>query len=90
MNILADFEQQLTSQLTFQNGSQMVAIVVYAKYDEIERLALWDDIYSMYHNIRVLWMVEGYFNVIMNEEEKIENFLCTLINVRILTLVQFL
>lgn len=49
----------------------MVAIVVYAKCDKIERLALWDDIYSMYHNIRVSWMVGGDFNVIINKEKEI-------------------
>lgn len=57
--------------MTFQDGSQIVAKVVYAKYGEIERLAPGDNISSMYHNIRVQWMVREDFNVIMNKGEKI-------------------
>lgn len=70
VNIFADYEQQLISQLTFQDGSQMVATIVYAKYDKMESIALRDDIYSMSHN-RVSWMAGGEFNVITNEEENI-------------------
>lgn len=48
-----------------------MATTIYAKCDEVDRLALWEDVYSLYHNINVPWMVGGDFNVIMNEEDKI-------------------
>lgn len=46
-----------------------MAIVVCAKYEDRERVSLWDDIYSLCHTIRVSWMAGGYFNVIMNEDK---------------------
>ncbi|PHT53130.1 Peroxisome biogenesis protein 2 [Capsicum baccatum] len=50
-------------------NTKIVAIVVFAKYEDRERVSLWDDIYSLCHTIRVSGMVGGDFNVIMNEEK---------------------
>lgn len=57
--------------MSLQNSSQIVATIAYAKCDKIDRLALWEDIYFLYHNINVSWLIGGDFNVIMNEEERI-------------------
>lgn len=48
----------------------MIYTFVYAKCDERERLQLWDNIYYLDRNMRVLWMVGGDFNVILSNEEK--------------------
>lgn len=68
----------------------MAAKTVYAKCDKIERLALWDDIASIYQNIRVPLKVERDSNIIMNEEEKTRDFLCILMNMKTLIFVSFL
>lgn len=44
---------------------------MYDKCDALERLALWEDIYSVGHNISLLWFVGGDFNIILGPEEKI-------------------
>lgn len=49
----------------------MVITIVYAKYDDQERLDLWDDIYSISQNTNLLWIIGGDFNVITSIEENI-------------------
>ncbi|XP_060211890.1 uncharacterized protein LOC132639465 [Lycium barbarum] len=72
VEILQDLEQQITIKLFFQewNKSLMVTMV-YAKCDHLERISLWDSLYSLADQMELPWLVGGDFNVIMNEDEKI-------------------
>ncbi|XP_060190654.1 uncharacterized protein LOC132619919 [Lycium barbarum] len=72
VEIPQDLEQQITIKLFFQewNKSLMVTMV-YAKCDHLERISLWDSLYSLADQMELLWLVGGDFNVIMNEKEKI-------------------
>lgn len=46
--------------------------MLYAKCFSIEKLELWDDIYTLGHDIHTLWLVGGgYFNFIVSGKEKI-------------------
>ncbi|XP_015159308.1 uncharacterized protein [Solanum tuberosum] len=71
VGVIADSEQQLTLQLTLENGEQLLVSVVYAKCSAIERLSLWDEIFTISQEYVVPWMIGGDFNVILREEEKI-------------------
>ncbi|XP_059315805.1 uncharacterized protein LOC132066520 [Lycium ferocissimum] len=44
---------------------------IFAKCSEVERLQLWDNIYSLANGMSLPWMIGGDFNVVLNEEEKI-------------------
>lgn len=71
VGVILDSDQQLTILLTLKDGTKVLSTVVYAKCSDIERLNLWDDLYSLSLNFRVPWMVGGDFNVILSGEEKI-------------------
>ncbi|XP_060183152.1 uncharacterized protein LOC132613118 [Lycium barbarum] len=72
VEILMDTEQQITIKLCLQNnGKSFINTLVYVKCDAAERLQLWDDIYNLANHNNLPWLIGGYFNVIMNEEEKI-------------------
>ncbi|XP_060182017.1 uncharacterized protein LOC132611631 [Lycium barbarum] len=72
VEILQDLEQQITIKMLFQewNKSLMVTMV-YAKCDQLERISLWDSLYSLADQMELPWLVGGDFNVILNEDEKI-------------------
>lgn len=73
VEVVSDTEQQLSFQLNFlENGHSFVTTVVYAKCDALERLSLWEDIYSLSMNMNLPWLIEGNFNIILSGEEKIE------------------
>lgn len=56
--ILSSFKQQLTMQLIFQDaGDSIISTIVYTKCLTLERLSMWDDIYSSSHNMRLHWLV---------------------------------
>ncbi|KAG5590749.1 hypothetical protein H5410_041263 [Solanum commersonii] len=58
VGVLSDTEQQLTLQLNFQNSSEsLITTIVYAKCDTQERLTLWNEIYSLSHNMNLPWIV---------------------------------
>ncbi|XP_070004780.1 uncharacterized protein [Nicotiana sylvestris] len=44
---------------------------VYAKCSALERLELWDHLYYLASDMKLPWLVEGGFNVILHEDEKI-------------------
>lgn len=72
VQILSNSEQKITLQITFQaSGDSFICTLVYAKCSALERLNLWDDIYSLSHNMRLPWLVGWDFNVILNDEENI-------------------
>ncbi|XP_049385889.1 uncharacterized protein LOC125850006 [Solanum stenotomum] len=71
VGIISDTEQQLSLQLTLEDGNQVITTVVYAKCNANERLRLWDEIYSLSYNFSLPWIMGGDFNVIMGVEEKI-------------------
>nr|XP_016461422.1 PREDICTED: uncharacterized protein LOC107784758 [Nicotiana tabacum] len=48
---------------------------VYAKCSSLERLELWDNLYYLTIGMELPWLVGGYFNVVLNEEEKIGGLL---------------
>lgn len=58
--VLADSEQQISIQLSFQDGNQMIVTVVYATRDATKRLVLRDDRYYLSQYVRVPWMVGGF------------------------------
>lgn len=43
---------------------------MYARYDAIERIKLWDSIYALAQDMTLPWLVEGDFNVIVDDDEK--------------------
>ncbi|KAK4706480.1 hypothetical protein R3W88_033958 [Solanum pinnatisectum] len=47
VGVIADSEQQLTLQLTLENGEQFLVSAVYAKCFAIERFSLWDEIFTI-------------------------------------------
>ncbi|XP_060202298.1 uncharacterized protein LOC132630740 [Lycium barbarum] len=62
----------VTLKLTFlDSGKMLVTPLVYAKCDAVDRLELWDNIYSLSSNMNFPWLVGRDFNVILHEEEKI-------------------
>ncbi|XP_060211805.1 uncharacterized protein LOC132639371 [Lycium barbarum] len=72
VEILQDLEQQITIKLLFQDWNKSLMVtMVYAKCDHLERISLWDSLYSLADQMELPWLVGGDFNVIMNEDEKI-------------------
>ncbi|XP_060190716.1 uncharacterized protein LOC132619984 [Lycium barbarum] len=45
--------------------------MVYEKYDAMERLVLWNNLYVLADGMVSPWLIRGDFNVILNEEENI-------------------
>ncbi|XP_049357066.1 uncharacterized protein LOC125821728 [Solanum verrucosum] len=75
VGVISDTKQQLTLQLTLDNGYQFMVTMVYAKCTALERLCLWEDLYTIGLDFSLPWMVGGDFNVIMEEDEKISGLL---------------
>lgn len=72
VQVLADFEQQLTTKLKFVDDNWEIVITsVYAKCDPNQRMDLWSDLYAIHNNLSLPWHVGGDFNVILDAEEKI-------------------
>ncbi|WMV24325.1 hypothetical protein MTR67_017710 [Solanum verrucosum] len=71
VGVISDTDQQITLQLTLEDGKQFLTTVIYAKCSAEERLELWDSLYTINSNFSMPWMVGGDFNVILSEEEKI-------------------
>ncbi|KAH0715027.1 hypothetical protein KY284_007932 [Solanum tuberosum] len=71
VGVISNTKQQLTLQLTLDNRYQFMVTMVYAKCTALERLCLWEDLYTIGLNFSLSWMVGGDFNVIMEEDEKI-------------------
>ncbi|XP_016505750.1 uncharacterized protein LOC107823577 [Nicotiana tabacum] len=71
-DLLIDTEQQLTIKVYHQDiGNYIIMTFVYAKCSSLERLELWDNLYYLASNMDLPWIIEGDFNVILSEEEKI-------------------
>ncbi|XP_060177952.1 uncharacterized protein LOC132607890 [Lycium barbarum] len=69
---IQDSEQQITVKLFFHEWNRALMItMVYAKFDSLERISLWDSLYSLADQMDMPWLVRGDFNVIMNEDNKI-------------------
>ncbi|KAG5571324.1 hypothetical protein H5410_061090 [Solanum commersonii] len=62
LGVISYSNQQLTILLTLKDGMKVLSTVVYAKCSNIERLSLWDDLYSLSLNFPIPWMVGGDFN----------------------------
>ncbi|XP_059302254.1 uncharacterized protein LOC132054225 [Lycium ferocissimum] len=72
VEVLSDSKQQISLKLVFHDtGKSLVTTLVYAKCNEVERLQLWDSIYSVANSMSLPWMIGGDFNVVLNDEEKI-------------------
>ncbi|XP_060202604.1 uncharacterized protein LOC132631021 [Lycium barbarum] len=72
VEVLMNTDQQVTLKLSLLDcGKILITTLVYAKCDAIDRLELWDDIYSLSSSMNSPWLVGGDFNVILNEKEKI-------------------
>ncbi|KAG5606401.1 hypothetical protein H5410_027893 [Solanum commersonii] len=50
VGVISGTEQQLTPHLTFEDGNQILATIIYVKCCKNERLRLWNDLYSISHN----------------------------------------
>ncbi|XP_070036373.1 uncharacterized protein [Nicotiana tomentosiformis] len=71
VTIVYNMVQQLTLRLLHtETHVELMLTLVYAKCDAIERIELWDSLYSMARDMPVPWLVGGYFNVIWDEKEK--------------------
>ncbi|XP_016437040.2 uncharacterized protein LOC107763116 [Nicotiana tabacum] len=82
VTILYNKTQQLTLILTHtETHVELILTLVYAKYDRIERIELWDSFYAMTSDMTVPWLVGGDFNVIWDEEEKFGGLPVSLIEV---------
>ncbi|KAG5631299.1 hypothetical protein H5410_003016 [Solanum commersonii] len=51
VEVVSDSEQQLTIEMLFPSGHQMVSTLVYAKCTAAERLPLWEDMYAIGQNM---------------------------------------
>ncbi|KAG5631789.1 hypothetical protein H5410_003506 [Solanum commersonii] len=72
VTIVKNTEQQLTVLMLDQNSTfSFYATFVYAKYDSIHRLDIWDDLYQLCGGIDRPWLIGGDFNVVLNGEKKI-------------------
>ncbi|XP_060212131.1 uncharacterized protein LOC132639718 [Lycium barbarum] len=70
--VLMDEDQQITLKIHHQDiEKDIIVSFVYAKCDEGERLALWDDMYQIASSMNLPWMIGEDFNVILSEEEKL-------------------
>ncbi|XP_075076865.1 uncharacterized protein LOC142163474 [Nicotiana tabacum] len=71
--VMMDTEQQVTFRVYHQDISKHIIMTfVYAKCSSLERLELWDYLYCLASDMELPWLVRGDFNVIFQEEEKIE------------------
>ncbi|XP_059281287.1 uncharacterized protein LOC132034982 [Lycium ferocissimum] len=69
---LMDAEQQITLKINHQDiEKDIIVSFVYAKCDEGERQALWDDMYQITSSMNIPWMIGGDFNVILSDEVKL-------------------
>ncbi|KAG5594126.1 hypothetical protein H5410_035358 [Solanum commersonii] len=72
--VVSDSIQHLTLKFTQQGSSKEFMITaVYARCSAIERLELWEELEWLAERLQIPWIVGGDFNVIMNEEEKLED-----------------
>ncbi|XP_019257238.1 PREDICTED: uncharacterized protein LOC109235538 [Nicotiana attenuata] len=70
-DILFNMEQQITLKMVdTDDQKEFIITMVYAKCDAIERIELWDTLYSLASDMSLPWLVGGDFNVIWDEEEK--------------------
>ncbi|OIT38822.1 cytosolic sulfotransferase 12 [Nicotiana attenuata] len=70
--ILADEEQQVTIHLKYDMYDPEVYITaVYAKCTSVERKDLWGSLENIHSIINGPWCIGGYFNVIMDPDEKL-------------------
>ncbi|XP_075086274.1 uncharacterized protein LOC142168985 [Nicotiana tabacum] len=68
---MMNMEQQMTLKLFHRNlNKELYVTLVYAKYDAIERIELWNSMYHLASDMEYPWVVGGDFNVILSEEEK--------------------
>ncbi|XP_070053923.1 uncharacterized protein LOC142173525 [Nicotiana tabacum] len=51
-------------------GKKLIITLVYAKYNVVERIELWDSMYHLASDMESPWLLGGAFNVILSEEEK--------------------
>ncbi|XP_009793730.1 uncharacterized protein [Nicotiana sylvestris] len=69
--ILFNMKQQITLRMTdTDDHKEFIITMVYAKCHAIERIELWDTLYSLATDMSLPWLVGGDFNVIWDEEEK--------------------
>ncbi|XP_070050003.1 uncharacterized protein [Nicotiana tomentosiformis] len=70
--LVEDTEQHVTVRVFHHDLWQhMMMTFVYAKCSAIESLDLWDHLYYLASDMELPWLVGGYFNVILHEDEKI-------------------
>lgn len=71
ITILMDTNQQITMRLyDTEDHKEFILTSVYAKCDAIERIELWNNLYTLAADMSLPWIVDGGFNVIWDEEEK--------------------
>ncbi|XP_075108842.1 uncharacterized protein LOC142180692 [Nicotiana tabacum] len=71
VTVMYNMVQQLTLRLFHaESYVEFVLTLIYAKYDAIEGIELWDSLYAMARDMDAPWLVGSDFNVIWDEEEK--------------------
>lgn len=70
-SILLDTIQQVIIQFK-HNNKEFIILVVYARCNALGRLELWEELESIAERVQCPWIIGGDFNVILNEEEKLE------------------
>ncbi|XP_015161972.1 uncharacterized protein [Solanum tuberosum] len=54
-----------------KNNSSFIISSIYARCNALDRLELWEELEGIAEYWRIPWMVGGYFNVVIDEEEKL-------------------
>lgn len=73
VEIISNTNQQVTLKLFIQEWNRtLITTLGYAKCDARDRLELWDNLNQNANSLNHAWLVGGDFNVILNEEEKID------------------
>ncbi|XP_075103615.1 uncharacterized protein LOC142178185 [Nicotiana tabacum] len=81
--LIIETDQQVTAKLFHHDiGQHIMMTFVYAKYSSLEKLELWDHMYYMATDMELPWLVGRYFNVTLNEDEKIGDYQYILLNMR--------
>lgn len=75
VGVVSDTKQQLSLQLTLANGYQFLVTMVYAKCTFMERFCLWDDLYSIGHNLSLPWIVEVTSMLLRRKMTKLADYL---------------
>ncbi|MCE3050917.1 hypothetical protein HAX54_048511 [Datura stramonium] len=67
--------QPVKDNIEAQNGGTLIVTMIYAKCSALERIELWNNLEDLSSEMKQPWLIDGDFNVVLNEEEKIGGLL---------------